>query len=196
MSAPLNPADQVRFDELARDSYRKVYNLAFRLSGNKSDAEELTQEAYYRAYRGFTKFEGDRPFENWIYRILTRLFLDRTRQKKRRVLEVSYEAPLHPDGFDGSVRMETPDRGPNPEQKLFNQTLSEALEQSLAQLSPDQRRLVWMADVEGVSYREIAERTGAPIGTIRSRLHRTHKQLRQILMQVRLRESGLRPSFG
>lgn len=196
MSVPLSPHDQRRFDELARESYRKVFNLAFRLSGNRSDAEELTQEAYYRAYRGFAKFEGDRPFENWIYRIVTRLFLDRARQRRRRVHEVSYDAPVQPDGFDGTVRLETPERGPDPEQALLNDSLSEELERSLAQLTSEQRRLVWMADVEGVSYREIAERTGTPIGTIRSRLHRTHKQLRQILAQVRISDPALRPSFG
>src|SRR5688572_32095795 len=80
----LSPPDQKRFNMLMDETYRKVYNMAYRLVGNRPDAEDLTQEAFYRAYRSFGDYEGDRPFENWIFRIVTRLFLDLLRNRRRR----------------------------------------------------------------------------------------------------------------
>src|SRR5687768_10473305 len=89
----LDPRELTRFNELMNESYRKVYNMAYRLAGNRADAEDLTQEAFYRAYRSFADYEGDRPFENWIFRIVTRLFLDLLRNRRRRIKAVSYDAP-------------------------------------------------------------------------------------------------------
>ncbi len=198
MGAPrLASEDEAQFLEHMRRSYRKVHNLAFRLSGNKADAEDLTQEAFFRAYRGFKDFEGDRPFENWIFRIVTRLFLDLNRSRKRRVQTVSYDAPLWLDGSDDSVQFETADTKPTPEAELMNGVVSEELEASLNRLTKEQRTLVWLADVEGVPYKELAEMMQAPVGTIRSRLHRAHKQLRSCLEQI-TKENGrpLCPSAG
>ena len=186
--------DRTRFNAQMRRTYRKVYNLAYRLSGNKGDAEDLTQEAFFRAYRGFDTYEGDKPFENWIFRIVTRLFLDLNRSRKRRVRTVSYDSPLHPDGTDDTVMFETADPRPDPEQSLIAFSVSEHMEASLAQLSDEQRRLVWLADVEGVPYSEIAAIFQTPVGTIRSRLHRAHKQLRACLEQVKSEGSRLCPS--
>ena len=190
----LSKEDHLRFNELSSQAYRKVFNLAYKLAGNRADAEDLTQEAFYRAYRGFQGFQGDRPFENWIYRIVTRLFLDLNRTRKRRVNIVSYDAPLHPDGMDEAVRFDTPDRSPTPEEHLMQDMVGQELEETLAKLSAEQRRLIWMADVEGVPYKEIAERLNAPVGTVRSRLHRAHKQLRTLLMALRQEQSNLCPS--
>jgi RNA polymerase sigma-70 factor (ECF subfamily) len=166
-------------------TYKKVYSLAYRLSGNKSDAEDLTQEAFFRAYRGFKSYEGDKPFENWIFRIVTRLFLDLNRSRRRRVKAVSYDAPIRPDGSDDTVMFETADERADTEVLVFQNTVSEDLEKSLQSLTEDQRRLIWLADVEGVPYNEIAMIFKAPVGTIRSRLHRAHKQLRACLEQVK-----------
>lgn len=184
-SIPIDGRGSGEFQLQMEQSYKKVYNLAYRLSGNRSDAEDLTQEAFYRAYRKYDSFQGDRPFENWIFRIVTRLFLDMKRARGRRVQVVSSDAPLRADGYDDSVSFDAPDSSMTPVQALVSEVLSEDLEHSLTHLSQDQRELVWMADVEGVPYNEIAERLKAPVGTIRSRLHRAHKQLRRVLEQVR-----------
>jgi RNA polymerase sigma-70 factor (ECF subfamily) len=186
--------DQARFNSQMRRTYRKVYNLAYRLSGNRGDAEDLTQEAFFRAYRGFEAYEGDKPFENWIFRIVTRLFLDLNRSRKRRVKTVSYDSPLHPDGSDDTVMFESSDDRPGPVEVFFASAVSEEMESSLAQLSEEQRKLVWLADVEGVSYGEIAVMFKAPVGTIRSRLHRAHKQLRTCLEQPKSEGGRLCPS--
>jgi RNA polymerase sigma-70 factor, ECF subfamily len=180
----MNRTDELEFQELMGRSYKKVFNLAYRLSGNRSDAEDLTQEAFYRAYRKFETFQGDRPFENWIFRIVTRLFLDMKRAKGRRVQTVSSDAPLRADGYDDTVSFEARDSSPNPAEVLLGDNLSAEMQHGLSHLSQEQRELVWLADVEGVPYNEIAERFEAPVGTIRSRLHRAHKQLRRILEQI------------
>lgn len=180
----INQSQYAEFQTQMQSSYKKVYNLAYRLAGNRSDAEDLTQEAFYRAFRRYESFQGDRPFENWIFRIVTRLFLDMKRSRGRRVQTVSSDAPLRADGYDDTVSFEAPDHRPSPEDVLLNDHLSEEMEHGLRHLSEEQRQLVWMADVEGVPYTEIAERFKTPVGTIRSRLHRAHKQLRKILEQI------------
>ena len=186
--------DQAVFNAQMRRTYKKVFNLAYRLSGDRGDAEDLTQEAFYRAYRSFETYEGDKPFENWIFRILTRLFLDLNRSRRRRVKTVSFDSPIQPDGSDDTVMFESADVRPTPEDELVSSAVSEEMERSLRRLSAEQRRLVWLADVQGVSYSEIATIFKAPVGTIRSRLHRAHKQLRACLEQVKSEGGRLCPS--
>jgi len=180
----LSAYDQTRFNDLMSESYKKVFSLAYRLVGNRSDAEDLTQEAYFRAYRGFSEFEGDRPFENWIFRIVTRLFLDLMRSRRRRVQPVSYDAPVRTDG-DETITYEIPDTTSNADRRMLHNSVSEDLEDALNRLKPEQKLLVIMADVEGMPYQEIADTMGVPVGTIRSRLHRAHKQLRAHLEPTR-----------
>lgn len=198
----LEPHEEARFNELLEDSYKKVYNMAFRLSGNRNDAEDLTQEAFYRAYRNFRDYEGDRPFENWIFRIVTRLFLDLLRNRRRRVKSVSYDAPLQREGGEDNLYFDMADHEPNAEQQLLGNALSEEMQGALNSLTPEQRMLLILADVENVPYKDIAEMLQKPVGTIRSRLHRTHKLIRHRLEQARRKPGkplklmgGLMPSL-
>lgn len=177
--------ETARFNELMAETYRKVYNMAYRLAGNRTDAEDLTQEAFYRAYRSFGDYEGDRPFENWIFRIVTRLFLDLLRNRRRRVKAVSYDTPLQSGGGEENLYFDMADEKPNPEQEVLGETFSEDLQRALDSLSAEQRLLVTLADVEGMPYKDIADMLGKPVGTIRSRLHRTHKLIRLRLEQIK-----------
>jgi RNA polymerase sigma-70 factor, ECF subfamily len=186
----LNPADQKRFNMLMEQTYRKVYNMAYRLTGNRPDAEDLTQEAFFRAYRSFGDYEGDRPFENWIFRIVTRVFLDLLRNRRRRVKAVSYDTPLQREGGDENLYFEMPDKGPDPEQQMMRGSMSETLQKTLNSLTAEQRLLVTLADIEGLPYKDIAEMLGKPVGTIRSRLHRTHKMMRQRLEKFEKESHG------
>ncbi len=185
----LNENETSRFNQLMDETYRKVYNMAYRLSGSRPDAEDLTQEAYYRAYRSFNDYEGDRPFENWIFRIVTRLYLDLLRNRRRRVQTVSYDNTIPSEVGGDTIHFEVADDGPSPEEQLIENAYSEPLQQALESLSPDQRELIELADVKQVPYTEIAEMLGAPVGTIRSRLHRTHKALRVKLEQARAQQA-------
>src|SRR5688572_21155906 len=148
----LSPPDEARFNELMQGSYRKVFNMAYRLVGNRPDAEDLTQEAFYRAYRSFGDYEGDRPFENWIFRIVTRLFLDLLRNRRRRVKAVSYDTPLVSAGGEDNLYFDMADNSPNPEQEMMSDTFSEELQKALDTLTAEQRLLVTLADVEGMPY--------------------------------------------
>ncbi|HRE93578.1 MAG TPA: sigma-70 family RNA polymerase sigma factor [Fimbriimonadaceae bacterium] len=187
----LSRAERAEFERQMNRTYRKVFDLAYRLSRSRSDAEDLTQEAFVRALKAYRSYEGDRPFENWIFRIVTRLYLDLRRNRDRRVKTVSYDAPLTPDGSDDSVHFEAASDELTPVQALLSQELSEEMVVSLKQLSPEQRELIWMADVEGLPYKEIADRIHAPVGTVRSRLHRAHKQLRALLAGLRVSTPSL-----
>ncbi|RYG29901.1 sigma-70 family RNA polymerase sigma factor [bacterium] len=192
---PMSPQDEARFNELMSESYRKVYNMAYRLAGNRTDAEDLTQEAFYRAYRSYSDYEGDRPFENWIFRIVTRLFLDLLRNRRRRVRAVSYDNPIGvAGGGDDNLYFDMPDHSPNPEQQMLEGTFSEDLQRAMNSLSPEQRLLVTLADIEGVPYKDIAEMLDKPVGTIRSRLHRTHKLIRSRLEQIRREGQAATPT--
>jgi len=194
----LDPREQARFNELMAETYRKVYNMAYRLVGCRTDAEDLTQEAFYRAYRSFGDYEGDRPFENWIFRIVTRLFLDLLRSRRRRVKSVSYDTPLQSAGGEENLFFDMADDKPNPEQEVVGDTFSEDLQKALDSLGAEQRLLVTLADVEGLPYKDIAEMMGKPVGTIRSRLHRTHKLIRVRLEQIRHQDPkrSSNPMFG
>ena len=191
----LEPHEEARFNLLLDETYKKVYNMAYRLSGSRADAEDLTQEAFYRAYRSFRDFEGDRPFENWIFRIVTRLFLDLLRNRRRRVRAVSYDAPLQREGGEDNLYFDMADDRPNAEQSMMNISLSEEMQAALDSLTPEQRTLVILADVENVPYKEIAEMLDKPVGTIRSRLHRTHKLIRHRLEQARRKSDKIVPKF-
>ncbi|HJP82800.1 MAG TPA: sigma-70 family RNA polymerase sigma factor [Fimbriimonadaceae bacterium] len=191
----LEPHEEARFNQLLDETYKKVYNMAYRLSGSRADAEDLTQEAFYRAYRSFRDFEGDRPFENWIFRIVTRLFLDLLRNRRRRVRAVSYDAPLQREGGEDNLYFDMADDRPNAEQSMMNTSLSEEMQAALDSLTPEQRTLVILADVENVPYKEIAEMLDKPVGTIRSRLHRTHKLIRHRLEQARRKSDKIIPKF-
>lgn len=177
----LSESEEAKFTELMQASYRKVYNMAFRLAGNRPDAEDLTQDAFYRAYRSYREYEGDRPFENWIFRIVTRLFLDLLRSRRRRIRAVSYDNPLNTSFGEDNLFFDVADSSPDPQQSLMNESISENLQMVLNTLSPEQRTLITLADVENLPYSEIAEILQRPVGTIRSRLHRTHKLIRQRL---------------
>lgn len=178
----LTSKDERAFSKKMAATYRKVYSLAYRLSGNANDAEDLTQEAFVRAFRNFEDYEGDKPFENWIYRIVTRLFLDLRRSRNRRVQTVSYDATWNTEQ-DDTVAFQIADETMSPEKSLLEKTYSDDLEQVLSLLTPEQRLLVTLADVEGMPHKDIAAIIGSPVGTIRSRLHRMHKFLREQLAQ-------------
>lgn len=169
---------ELRFEDLMNRTQRQVYNMAYRLSGNAADAEDLTQEAYYRAFRSFDTYEGDKPFANWVLRIVTRLYLDLLRHRRRRVQTVSYDNPLHKESGEDDLFFEQGDHTDNPEAVLMDAMLGEELEAALRSLPAEQRLVVMLADVEGVPYNDIAELLDAPVGTIRSRLHRTHKLIK------------------
>lgn len=161
-----------RFEKMVEQVFPALFGTALRLTRDREDAHDLTQEAVVRAYEAFDKFDG-RNFKAWMLRILTNLYINRYRQKKRESPSDSLEEehvlePVAPEG-------EIPDRA------LFDNLVESEVEQALGKLPADFRTTVLLSDVEGMTYEEIAEATKVPIGTVRSRLARGRAILRREL---------------
>jgi RNA polymerase sigma-70 factor (ECF subfamily) len=172
---PVTP-EQRAFIESALDRYGKAtYSYALRLTRNEADAWDLTQEAFLRAMRAWTSFRPGTSFLSWIYRIVTNLYRDELRRRKGRYME-ELPADNAPQEFGGEKPLAT-----DPIGRYMEEQLSSPVERALAQLSPDQRAVVILADIEEYSYQEIAEIVGCSIGTVRSRLHRARNQLRKLI---------------
>jgi len=169
-------SDRAEFDSLVRRHHRQAYNIAYRMSGSHADAEDLTQEAFLRAYRFFDRYNRDMPFENWLYRIICNVFVDHIRKRPKARL-LSLDQSLASEG-EGEIRLEIPDLSSDPATLIDASQLDEPLQRALGTLPPDFRQAVILADVEGLSYEDIAEAMGCSLGTVRSRLHRGRKLLR------------------
>lgn len=158
------------WDEIVSTHSGRVYRLAYRLTGNQHDAEDLTQEVFVRVFRSLSTYSPG-TFEGWLHRITTNLFLDMVRRKQR----IRFDAL----GEDAAERLAS--REPNPQQ-LFNDAHFDAdVQQALDTLAPEFRAAVVLCDIEGLSYEEIAATLGVKLGTVRSRIHRGRSQLRKAL---------------
>ncbi len=157
------------WDELVRQHADRVYRLAYRLSGNQHDAEDLTQETFIRVFRSLAGYKPG-TFEGWLHRITTNLFLDMVRRRARLRME---GLPEDTDRLPGG--------GPDPEQVWSDAHLDPDLQAALDALAPEFRAAVVLCDVEGLSYEEIAATLGVKLGTVRSRIHRGRQALRSAL---------------
>lgn len=155
--------------ELVEEHADSVYRLAFRLSGNQQDAEDLTQETFMRVFRNVKTYKPG-TFEGWLHRITTNLFLDMVRHRSKIRMEAL------PEDYE-----RVPGTAPTPEQVYSETNLDPALQAALDELSPEFRVSVVLADVVGMSYEEIAKTLGVKMGTVRSRIHRGRSQLRASL---------------
>jgi len=172
--------DRSEFDALVGRCHRQAYNIAYRLSGNHADAEDLTQEAFLRAFRFFDRYNRQMPFENWLYRIISNVFIDEMRRRPK-IKSHSLDQPLTGGSVESDICLEVPDVSTNPETMMLQCELEEPLQRALNALPVDFRQAVILADVEGLSYEEIADTMGCSLGTVRSRLHRGRKMLRNKL---------------
>jgi RNA polymerase sigma-70 factor (ECF subfamily) len=173
---------QREFDELVRRYYRQAYNLAYRLTGNAADAEDLVQDAFLRAYRFFDRYDRSMPFMNWFSRILTNLYIDEYRRRGR-LKTISLDEPLTTNEGEEGTTLDIPDPGLSPLEIALDKVYIDAIHEGLQHLAPEFRTAVVLADIQGHSYEEIAEMMGTSIGTVRSRIHRGRKQLRDYLMK-------------
>lgn len=179
--------DRKEFDALVQRCHRQAYNIAYRMTGNTADAEDLTQESFLRAYRFFDRYNREMPFENWLFRIMSRVFIDELR-KRPKFKTQSLDQPLNAgDSGDAEVLLEIPDFDADPERLVMHDELDESLQGALNLLPAEFRIAVVLADIEGLSYEEIAETMNCSLGTVRSRLHRGRKLLRQ---RIRLAPSN------
>jgi RNA polymerase sigma-70 factor (ECF subfamily) len=204
-AGPVSSAEE--FETLMRRSYGRAYSVAYRMMGNASDAEDLTQEAFVRIWSAFDRYDRSRSFEGWLFRILTNLAIDRWRRHPG-MTACSLDAETHGTAANsgyGYVTGANGSSGPRPsliscladerpsvlpEQAYFRAEAGRRVRRALSALPGDYRKVIVLADVQGYSYEEIAARVGCPVGTVRSRLHRGRQLLRQHFLKLQTQEEA------
>lgn len=165
-------AKNEEFQDLVLENINSMYNLAYRLTQNAEDANDLVQDASLRAYRFFGKFEKGTNFKAWILTILRNLFINRYRKHKKEPNKVSYEK------IEGFVEM--------PQTSGFEEEVfGEQLQTSINELSEELQTVINLFYVEGLSYKEIAKVMACPIGTVMSRLHMARNHLKKKLSFIK-----------
>jgi RNA polymerase sigma-70 factor (ECF subfamily) len=177
---PSISSPQNEFEHLFQRSQRRAYNLAFRLTGNSADAEDVTQDAYVRAWHNFDSYDATRSFEGWLFRIITNRVIDMRRRQKR-VPMYSLDSPIQGDDDGQPLAHEFAAPNSDPEQIVVGPVMEERLQVALASLPSDYRKAILLCDVEQRSYQEIADQMRCEIGTVRSRIHRARVMLRKRL---------------
>lgn len=167
------------WEEVVREHSGRVYRLAFRLTGNSHDAEDLTQEVFVRVFRSLSTYSPG-TFEGWLHRITTNLFLDMTRRRQR----------IRFEGLGEETAAKLRGAEPTPSQAFDERHLDFDISAALADLPPEYRAAVVLCDIEGLTYEEIADVLGVKLGTVRSRIHRGRAQLRAALEHRRPRRPG------
>ena len=168
------------WEEIVSQHSSRVFRLAYRLTGNKHDAEDLTQDVFLRVFRSLSSYSPG-TFEGWLHRITTNLFLDGARRRKR----IRFDALTD----EAAERLHSGERAT--EQILDDAELDADVQRALDALAPEYRAAVVLCDIEGLTYEEVAATLGVKIGTVRSRLHRGRARLR---MALEHRDPAARPA--
>ena len=198
------PDTRAEYEALLRRSYSRAYSAAYRMMGNASDAEDLTQEAFVRVWAAFDRYDRTRPFEGWLFRIISNLAIDRWRRGGGAVIcsldaegtggrNNGHGKPMtggSREGRGAPLLACLADERPSvmPEQSFMRAETGRRVRIALSALPGDYRKAVVLADVQGYSYEEIAQHVGCPVGTIRSRLHRGRQLLRQNILRLQKQE--------
>ncbi|MDP9006604.1 MAG: sigma-70 family RNA polymerase sigma factor [Actinomycetota bacterium] len=173
LAPPDVPPAVPTWEEVARDHGRFLYTVAYRLTGNDADAQDLVQEVLVRVQRGLATYRPG-SMEGWLSRITTNAFLDEVRRRRRR--------PTDPLPEEHQAALAAPQ---DVESTLAATTLPEEIQVALAALPDDFRVAVVLCDVVGLAYEEIADQLQIPVGTVRSRIHRGRSSLRRALARGR-----------
>ncbi len=158
------------WEQVVAEHSGRVYRLAYRLTGDAHDAEDLTQEVFVRVFRSLDRYTPG-TFEGWLHRITTNLFLDQARRKAR----------IRFDAFADGAETAIPSRAATPDITVLDRGFDDDVEEALLALPPDFRAAVVLCDIEGLTYEEIAEVLDLKLGTVRSRIHRGRSMLRKAL---------------
>ncbi|XVX21253.1 RNA polymerase sigma factor SigE [Actinomycetota bacterium] len=158
------------WEEVVEQHSARVYRLAYRLTGNQHDAEDLTQDVFIRVFRSLHTYRPG-TFEGWLHRITTNAYLDKMRRKQR----------IRFDALSDEAAASLPSRELDPEARFDADHFDDDVQRALDALPPDFRAAVVLCDIEGLSYEEIAATLGIKLGTVRSRIHRGRALLRDAL---------------
>lgn len=168
---------RVAFEREALPHIATLYNFAYKMLGNKLDADDMIQETYLRAFRFFNSYEQGTNCRAWLHRILKNVIINKYRKEQKEAANVDYDDVVNFVSSIKSIQLDTDDM----QHKLFSKLLDDEMTVALNSIHDDFKIVVILCDLEGLSYEEIAEFLHCPIGTVRSRLHRGRRLLQQKL---------------
>jgi RNA polymerase sigma-70 factor, ECF subfamily len=183
-------ADQSQFADVAMEYMPSLYTAAMRMTRNSADAEDLVQETYLKAYRAYGRFEEGTNLKAWLYKILTNTFINSYRARQRRPEESDIDDVEELYLYHRLGGLEAARGGQSAEDEVFSHITDDEVKEAIESLPESFRLAVLLADIEGFSYKEIAEITDVPVGTVMSRLHRGRRALQKALASYGL-EQGL-----
>jgi RNA polymerase sigma-70 factor (ECF subfamily) len=186
-------ADQAQFAELAMQHMSSLYTAALRMTRNPADAEDLVQETYLKAYRAFNTFQEGTNLKAWLYKILTNTFINSYRSKKRRPEQTELDDVEDLYLYRRLGGLEAATAGRSAEEQVLEHFTEADVKKAVESLPEQFRMAVLLADVEGFSYKEIAEILDVPIGTVMSRLHRGRKALEKALFDFGMQRGLVAP---
>jgi len=176
-------ADRARFADLTMEYMQPLYTAALRMTRNPADAEDLVQETFLKAYRAFDRFEQGTNLKAWLYKILTNTYINSYRAAKRRPEKADVEDVEDLYMYRRLSELQGLDTGRSAEDEVLEHITDDEVKAAIESLPEAFRMAVLLADVEGFSYKEIAEITDVPIGTVMSRIHRGRKALQKALTE-------------
>lgn len=174
--------DVAAFEELVGSYQKKMYNLAYRIVGNPEDAADMVQEALIRIFRSIAKFKEQSSFSTWIYRITTNVCLDELRRRKNKK-EFSLDQEIH--GEDGDMKRQIKSDDISPDSAAEQEELREIVNSAINSLPEDQKVVISLRDIQGLTYSEISQVLDCPEGTVKSRINRARNALKNVLSHKR-----------
>lgn len=179
----LRERDEKAFREIVELYGNQVYNLTFRMIGNREEAEDLSQEVFITVFKSIDSFRGDSKFSTWLYRVTANHCKNRIKYLARRHDrgKAEYDEGVAREAVDGQLSAPSP--SPRPDKHLEGMQLERLMQDAIATLDEDHRLVILLRDVEELSYEEICTITGLPDGTVKSRLHRARLALRKKILK-------------
>ncbi len=177
--------DAEAWEELVRQSHRRIYNLCYRFTGSADDAEDLTQEVFIKVYRTLASYDAAKgAFATWLTTMTRNLLVDHFRRSKMERLSESLDTPASEDPDAQPLAAQLADGGPAPDQKLLGRERQAMVQAALQKLSPELRETVILRDLQDLDYKEIAQVLKVPEGTVKSRINRGRTELARLLART------------
>ncbi len=178
--------EEKAFEELLRKYKNSVYSICYRMVRNQTDAEDLAQDVFIRTFSVLDRYDPSYPFSSWLFRITSNLCIDFLRKAKGSM--VSLDQPI--DGPEGSIQRQLPADVVKPDRQMENKEMMAALEEAISILPEHYRVIVILRHQEQMSYEEIADDLGIPLGTVKARIHRARNMIKDYF-----RKSGLLDAY-